>query len=253
MPEKLARLTAIGFFRIGLWKLTDRGLNFEIDEQLASPRNVLYAFVVDGSLAYIGKTTIPLRDRLQRYKTPAKSAEKGGSTNIKIKRNILQSLTEGRAVEIFVMQSKSQQDHGGFVVNIAAGLEDSLVADLCPPWNGRPQSNPTAVQPISSTFRETVEPKVVVGKSSARVTAAHLRDMLNQLLLEASSASASHADIQAGVLHRRVGGYPGRSHAMPVCCDVMRAAMRAGDIVLSQPPKGKGASLTIRYKLPHES
>jgi hypothetical protein len=253
MPEKLARLTAIGFLRIGSWKLTDRGLTFEIDEQLASARNVLYAFAVDGSLAYIGKTIVPLRDRLQRYKTPAKSAEKGGSTNIKNNRNILQSLRKGRAVEIFVLQSESRQEHGGFVVNLAAGLEDSLVADLSPPWNGRPQSNPTAVQPISSTFAVTVEPKVIVGKSSTRVTAADLRDMLSQLLLEASSAGASHADIQAGGLHRRVGGYPGTSHAMPVCCDVMRAAMRAGDIVLSQPPKGKGASLTIRYKLPHES
>jgi hypothetical protein len=133
MPEKLARLTAIGFFRIGSWKLTDRGLTFEIDEQLASARNVLYAFAVDGSLAYIGKTTVPLRDRLQRYKTPAKSAKKGGSTNIKNNRNILQSLTKGRAVEIFVLQSESRQEHGGFVVNLAAGLEDSLVADLSPP------------------------------------------------------------------------------------------------------------------------
>jgi hypothetical protein len=73
------------------------------------------------------------------------------------------------------------------------------------------------------------------------------------LLLEASSTGASHADIQAGVLHRRVGGYPGRTYAMPVCCDVMRAAMRGRDVVLSQPPKGKGASLVIRYRLPHES
>jgi hypothetical protein len=226
-------------------------LTFEIDEQFASARNVLYAFAVDGSLVYIGKTTVPLRDRLQRYKTPAKSAEKGGSTNIKNNRNILQSLSKGRAVEIFVLHCESRQEHGSFVVNLAAGLEDSLVADLSSPWNGRQHSNPTAVQPISSTFAVTVEPKVVVGRSSTRVTAADFRDMLSQLLLEASSAGASHADIQAGVLHRRVGGYPGTSHAMPVCCDVMPAAMRAGDIVLSQPPKGKGASLTIRYKLPH--
>ena len=30
----------------------------------------------------------------------------------------------------------------------------------------------------------------------------------------------------------------------------MRSAMRAGDVVIAEPPKGTGASLTIRYRLP---
>jgi hypothetical protein len=39
---------------------------------------------------------------------------------------------------------------------------------------------------------------------------------------------------------------------MPVCCDVMCAAMSEshGDRIESAPPKGKGASLAIRYVLP---
>jgi len=37
---------------------------------------------------------------------------------------------------------------------------------------------------------------------------------------------------------------------MPQCCDVMHALMTAGDEVLSTPPKGKGNTLKIRYKLP---
>jgi 5-methylcytosine-specific restriction protein A len=39
---------------------------------------------------------------------------------------------------------------------------------------------------------------------------------------------------------------------MPVCCDVMRAAIASdvGDRVLQEPPSGQGASLTIRYVLP---
>lgn len=61
-------------------------------------------------------------------------------------------------------------------------------------------------------------------------------------------------DVNAGELHRRVGGYPGSNHRMPVSCEVMRSAMGsdAGDIVLSQPPKGDGATLTIRYVLPRQ-
>lgn len=57
-------------------------------------------------------------------------------------------------------------------------------------------------------------------------------------------------EVSSGNLHRRVGGYPGNDHRMPVCCEVMRTAMRSDDIVVSEPPKGKGAALVIRYHLP---
>jgi hypothetical protein len=65
---------------------------------------------------------------------------------------------------------------------------------------------------------------------------------------EAQTASASFVDINSGQVHHAVGGYPGPNHRMPVCCQVMKADIRAGDEVL--PPNGQGGSLTIRYKLP---
>ncbi|MGO4840773.1 hypothetical protein AB4144_51835, partial [Rhizobiaceae sp. 2RAB30] len=61
---------------------------------------------------------------------------------------------------------------------------------------------------------------------------------------------AGYVDINSGETHRAIGGYPGRDHRMPVCCEVMYTEMRAGDRIIHQPPKGKGASLTIRYALP---
>ena len=57
-------------------------------------------------------------------------------------------------------------------------------------------------------------------------------------------------DVNSRKLHRAIGGYPGENHRMPVCCDVMYDEMSARDKVLQSPPKGKGASLTIRYRLP---
>lgn len=69
-------------------------------------------------------------------------------------------------------------------------------------------------------------------------------------LRQAHLDGADHLDINAGDLHRELGGYPGDNHQMPSCCDAMYEAQRAGDTVLSRPPKGKGASLTIRFKLP---
>ena len=70
-------------------------------------------------------------------------------------------------------------------------------------------------------------------------------------LLSGSRAAVQLIDVNAGDLHRRLGGYPGPSHRMPVCCDAMYEQQRAGDIVLpGAPPKGKEAALTIRYALP---
>jgi hypothetical protein len=37
---------------------------------------------------------------------------------------------------------------------------------------------------------------------------------------------------------------------MPICCSVMTQQVKAGDTTLRKPPKGAGATLTIRYKLP---
>ena len=57
--------------------------------------------------------------------------------------------------------------------------------------------------------------------------------------------------MRSGDLHKRVGGYPGSNHRMPVCCEVMYAEMIDGvDEILHAPPKRKGASLEIEYLLP---
>jgi 5-methylcytosine-specific restriction protein A len=66
----------------------------------------------------------------------------------------------------------------------------------------------------------------------------------------AACGGRSFEDVVSGDLHRTVGGYPGSSHRMPACCAVMTRAMRPGDRIIAQPPSGKGATLTIRYRLP---
>jgi 5-methylcytosine-specific restriction protein A len=76
------------------------------------------------------------------------------------------------------------------------------------------------------------------------------RDELHDQLGRAAKRGVKFVEINSGELHRNVGGYPGAGHRMPVCCEVMYAEQRTGDEVVSRPPKGKGASLTIRYQLP---
>ena len=59
-----------------------------------------------------------------------------------------------------------------------------------------------------------------------------------------------HLEVNAGELHRKVGGYPG-NHRMPVCCKVMREeAERGGASTIFDTNSGDGAALTIRYAIP---
>ena len=70
-----------------------------------------------------------------------------------------------------------------------------------------------------------------------------------------SFAEAKHLTaiiLKSGDLHRLVGDYPGTNHRMPVCCNVMRKNMKRDDEVLSEPPSGEGASLTIKYQFPRK-
>lgn len=79
------------------------------------------------------------------------------------------------------------------------------------------------------------------------------RQALKGYLAEATAHGRTAVDVNAGHLHRVLGGYPDpATHRMPICCSVMRAEMKLemGDRVIVQPLKGSGPSLTIRYVLP---
>src|SRR5688572_3297116 len=86
--------------------------------------------------------------------------------------------------------------------------------------------------------------------ATTTLQAADFRAILDATLHATQRMGRPYVDVSAGELHRDVGGYPGADHRMPTCCDVMRRAMKGGDEIVSAPPKGNGASLTIRYCLP---
>ena len=81
------------------------------------------------------------------------------------------------------------------------------------------------------------------------LTTDDFRHDLSELLTAAQNLGFVAVEINAGNLHRRVGGYPGKDHRMPLCCEVMRKAMKNDDEVVDEPPSGQGARLTIRYRL----
>ncbi len=79
------------------------------------------------------------------------------------------------------------------------------------------------------------------------------QDYLNNIFLNAEKKGLKSIEVKAGDLHKMAGGYPGPNHRMPVCCEVMYQNMKEKDELVSKPPKGKGASLTIRYTLPRDN
>lgn len=81
-------------------------------------------------------------------------------------------------------------------------------------------------------------------------TASEFMSMLSKIFKEAQEKGLEYIDVVSGDLHGLVGGYPGQNHRMPVCCGVMYQTMKDEDKVLYAPPKKKGATVRIRYKLP---
>lgn len=77
------------------------------------------------------------------------------------------------------------------------------------------------------------------------------RAELSVRLARAGRQGRAHSEVNAGELHRALGGYPGPSHQMPACCSVMMQEFDpAKDEVVHEPASGQGASLTIRYAVP---
>ena len=125
------RLLEVGFKKVGCWKLVDDAPAYELDDT-GRLRNILYAFIAGDQVKYIGKTVQALATRMIGYRTPGA----GQSTNIRNNANIKQLLQAGQAVEIYALPDSGLLHYGQFHLNLAAGLEDSLIAIIDPDWNG---------------------------------------------------------------------------------------------------------------------
>jgi 5-methylcytosine-specific restriction protein A len=110
--------------------------------------------------------------------------------------------------------------------------------------------------PVTTSKISESEWAKAAGLNDPPVRSPRTNDFRTQLLIwhqDATDNGEAFTDVNAGELHKRVGYYPGPSHRMPLCCQVMRDDMQDGDLILEEPPKGAGASLTIRYQLPRKN
>jgi len=126
----LTRLQEIGFELAGEWLLEDGEPRIEVRRYPAAA-NVLYAFVSDGELLYIGRSGRALGLRMQGY-------EQGGparSVRARNRERIVAMLMLDQQVALYAMPDPGSMLYGSFRVNLAAGLQHSLIEALDPPWN----------------------------------------------------------------------------------------------------------------------
>jgi len=124
------RLLKMGFKKVGSWKLVDGKPKFDITT-MVNTKNVLYAFVSDGEIKYIGKTTMSFKKRMYHYQNPGPTQR----TNINNNSRIAEHLSGGHPVDILALADDSMLHYADFHINLAAGLEDNMVAELNPEWN----------------------------------------------------------------------------------------------------------------------
>jgi len=124
-------LEEIGFEKIGNWVVEDKDLKYNILSLYLDKNELLYSFVVNGEIKYIGKTVNSLKKRMYQYQNPGPSQ----STNIKNNKNILNSLEKNENVDIYIFKEDEPVFYNGIKINLAAGLEDPLIKKFNPEWN----------------------------------------------------------------------------------------------------------------------
>jgi hypothetical protein len=128
--KALARLEEIGFRKVGTWSPGPDGPVVAIEPE-AAKRNVLYAFVCEGQVLYVGKTAMLLAKRLYGYQRPGPTQR----TNAACNKHIRELLAGNRQLEVYSRGEEKVSQIGSFTVSQAAALEDAIIRDLQPPWN----------------------------------------------------------------------------------------------------------------------
>jgi hypothetical protein len=123
-------LKDFGFVKAGEFIISKSSLANNLTT-LSDKTHVLYAFVVKDQIFYIGKTIQKFRNRLNGYRNPGNRQR----TNIRINRNLQALLQIEPCVEIFVFVDDFKLTFKNIPINLASGLENSLIDYIQPPWN----------------------------------------------------------------------------------------------------------------------
>lgn len=134
-------LKKIGFCEVGFWELDIKKpgrINYKIDDVHLQRKEILYCFFSGTIPYYFGISDNTLKERMGNYKA-GKEDGTAGSTNKKVHARILQFLKQEKDVRILILTPKYELKYEDLNVNIAKGIELSLVEkyDSDEIWNDR--------------------------------------------------------------------------------------------------------------------
>jgi len=120
----LRSLESYGFTEVGEWHLAGNRIRPKLDK--LRNKRVVYAFVVDDDVKYIGicdKTNLEKRMNSQRY-----------HYSKDIPSRIESSLRQNKVVKIFALDPEGYECRG-LRIDLVRGLEYPLIEQLDPEWN----------------------------------------------------------------------------------------------------------------------
>ena len=132
-------LELLGFLNLAQWKVLDDKKLQDVGDDPATWKGLiamkcaLYAFCDRDEVLYIGKTARSVAKRFMGYRDPGKTQ----ATNRKCHEHIRKLWKIKHTVRILVFPDTSLLQWSAFKINLAAGLEDALVAHFDPLLNGK--------------------------------------------------------------------------------------------------------------------
>ena len=126
----LTRLLHMGFRYVGEWYLVNKKLGFTLLSENDS-RNLVFAFVSENEILYIGGITVSFRRLLYGYRKPSGTQSSCAILNTLISGH----LQGGGIVEIYALPDHGLLHVGNSCIDLASVLEDSLILELKPKWN----------------------------------------------------------------------------------------------------------------------
>jgi len=135
MSFKYEQLIDLNFTVIGFWKKSNEGLSYEVLDNKHNEfeiDNSLYVFFdkENDKILYVGKTTQTLKKRFYGY-----IRGNGQSTNSKIHNKLVKE--RNGKILILSLTDNLPFNWGIYNINLAAGLEDSIIEIENPLWNGK--------------------------------------------------------------------------------------------------------------------
>lgn len=187
-------LEKIGFQYAGKWFLPDNSnkISFELINDVQLVEDVLYAFISNDIVKYVGITEKTLKARMINYKSGHEENNSSGSTNKKVNQEIKRLLLKKIEVLIYCLKGFAPCDFFGYRISLSTGIEKSLIQNFDENnnmWNIRGVANNSNLKnsSIIKTQKTTSlllnnQTIVKVGKESINKGFILFKNDINQLL-----------------------------------------------------------------------